>query len=166
MRDTPKQKRSFRRSGFLRVWIVGAVAGVVTLEILALFEQLRTARIADLDALFIKLMTIHRVGAVKMADEELHGGSDIRLRVMAHAIAPRTAGRERADGLRTLVSSLDLQLRQQVPINLLVDLLKSALGWLFIRSPPQDGGAVAESAARKMIVGYFDHVFRPHRLPF
>lgn len=64
------------------------VAGVATLEILALFEQLRTAWIADLDALFAKLMTIHRVGAVKMADEEIRGGSDIRLRVMAHGIAP------------------------------------------------------------------------------
>ena len=64
------------------------VAGVATLEILALFEQLRTARIADLDALFAKLMTIQRVGAVKMADEEIRGGSDIRLRVMAHGIAP------------------------------------------------------------------------------
>ena len=58
------------------------------MEILALFEQLRTARIADLDALFAKLMTIQRVGAVKMADEEIRGGSDIRLRVMAHGIAP------------------------------------------------------------------------------
>lgn len=86
MRDTPKQKRSFKGSGFLRVWIVGAVAGVVALGILALFEQLRAARIADLDALFVKLMTIHHVGAVKMAYEELRGGSDTRLRVMAHAI--------------------------------------------------------------------------------
>src|SRR6185437_5812708 len=47
----------------------------------------------------------------------------------------------------------------------LVELLKSALGWLLIRSPPEDGCAVAEAAAGEMIVGHFDHVFRLDRLP-
>jgi hypothetical protein len=44
-------------------------------------------------------------------------------------------------------------------------LLKIALGWLFIGSPPQDGSAVSEPTARKMIVGDFDYVFRPHWVP-
>ncbi|MCB8821840.1 DUF305 domain-containing protein [Microvirga rosea] len=36
--------------------------------------------------LFISLMTHHHQGAIAMADETLHGKSDIRLRLMAHAI--------------------------------------------------------------------------------
>jgi uncharacterized protein (DUF305 family) len=38
------------------------------------------------DARFVQLMTRHHRGAVSMADAELHGAGDIRLRVMAQAI--------------------------------------------------------------------------------
>jgi uncharacterized protein (DUF305 family) len=186
---SPEEKRSFKGRGFLRVWIAGAVAGVVTLGVLALFavrdrelpwlgrdpetdqtfmrhmsthhqqgielasmaaekaasphlqslaklmgasqsgekqildewwtswfgvpmqicsaeeraampglldaaqiEQLRAAGAPDFDALFVKLMTIHHAGAVKMADDELKGGSEPRLRVMAHAIRHEQQG--------------------------------------------------------------------------
>jgi hypothetical protein len=37
-------------------------------------------------------MTIHHAGAVKMAEDELRGGSDPRLRVMAHAIRHEQQG--------------------------------------------------------------------------
>ena len=186
---SPEEKRSFKGRGFLRVWIAGAVAGVVTLGVLALFavrdrelpwlgrdpetdqtfmrhmsthhqqgielasmaaekaasphlqslaklmgasqsgekhilddwwiswfgvpmqicsaeeravmpglldfaqiEQLRAAGPPDFDALFVKLMTIHHAGAVKMAEDELRGGNDPRLRVMAHAIRHEQQG--------------------------------------------------------------------------
>jgi uncharacterized protein (DUF305 family) len=52
----------------------------------AQIEQLRAAGPPYFDVLFVKLMTIHHAGAVKMADDELKGGSDTRLRVLAHAI--------------------------------------------------------------------------------
>lgn len=49
----------------------------------AQIEQLRAAPSARFDALFVKLMTIHHAGAVKMADDELRNGSDPRLRLSA-----------------------------------------------------------------------------------
>lgn len=58
----------------------------------AQLEQLRQAPSAEFDALFVKLMTIHHAGAVKMADDELRTGSDPRLRVMAHAIRHEQQG--------------------------------------------------------------------------
>jgi uncharacterized protein (DUF305 family) len=58
----------------------------------AQIEQLRAAGAPDFDALFVKLMTIHHAGAVKMADDELKGGSEPRLRVMAHAIRHEQQG--------------------------------------------------------------------------
>lgn len=58
----------------------------------AQLEQLRQAPSAEFDALFVKLMTIHHGGAVKMADDELRSGSDPRLRVMAHAIRHEQQG--------------------------------------------------------------------------
>ena len=55
--------------------------------------QLRaTTPAAGFDALFVKLMTVHHAGAVKMADEELRDGSDPRLRVMAQAIRHEQQG--------------------------------------------------------------------------
>ena len=55
--------------------------------------QLRaTSPAAGFDALFVKLMTVHHTGAVKMADEELRNGSDPRLRVMAQAIRHEQQG--------------------------------------------------------------------------
>jgi uncharacterized protein (DUF305 family) len=189
LRRSPAEKQSFKGRPFLRVWVAGAVAGVVTLGALALFaardrelpwlgrdpetdqtfmrhmsthhqqgielasmaaekaasphlqslaklmsasqngekqildkwwtswfgmpmqicsaeeraampglldspqiEQLRAAGPLDFDALFVKLMTIHHAGAVKMADDELRGGSDPRLRIMAHAIRHEQQG--------------------------------------------------------------------------
>jgi uncharacterized protein (DUF305 family) len=189
LRRSSEEKRSFKGRGFLRVWIAGAVAGVITLETVALFaahdrelpwvgrdpeidqtfvrhmsthhqqgielalmaakkaasphlrslaklmaasqngekqildkwwtswlgvpiqicsaeeraampglldpsqiEQLHAAGPTDFDALFVTLMTIHHAGAVKMADDELRGGSDPRLRVMAHAIRHEQQG--------------------------------------------------------------------------
>ena len=189
LRRSREEKRSFKGLGFLRVWIAGAVAGVVTLGVLAVFgvrdrelpwlgrdpesdqtfmrhmsthhqqgielasmaaekaasphlqslaklmgasqsgekhildewwtswfgvpmqicsaeeraampglldsaqiEQLRSASPPDFDALFVKVMTIHHAGAVKMADDELRSGSDPRLRVMAHAIRHEQQG--------------------------------------------------------------------------
>ena len=58
----------------------------------AQIEQLRAAGPPDFDALFVKLMTIHHAGAVKMADDELRGGNDPRLRVMAQAIRHEQQG--------------------------------------------------------------------------
>ena len=189
LRRPPEEKRSFKGLGFFRMWVAGAVAGVVTLGVLAVFgvrdrelpwlgrdpesdqtfmrhmsthhqqgielasmaaekaasphlqslaklmgasqsgekhildewwtswfgvpmqicsaeeraampglldsaqiEQLRSASPPDFDALFVKVMTIHHAGAVKMADDELGGGSDPRLRVMAHAIRHEQQG--------------------------------------------------------------------------
>ena len=54
--------------------------------------QLRTASRDDFDPLFVKLMTIHHTGAVRMADDELRNGSDPRLRVMAQAIRHEQQG--------------------------------------------------------------------------
>lgn len=54
--------------------------------------QLRTAPRDDFDPLFVKLMTIHHAGAVRMADDELRNGSDLRLRLMAHAIRHEQQG--------------------------------------------------------------------------
>jgi uncharacterized protein (DUF305 family) len=55
-------------------------------------EQLRTVPSNGFDALFVKLMTIHHMGAVRMADEEFRNGIDPRLRVMAHAIRHEQQG--------------------------------------------------------------------------
>jgi uncharacterized protein (DUF305 family) len=58
----------------------------------AQIEQLRGAASKDFDQLFVKLMTAHHAGAVKMADEEVRNGSDLRLRVMAQAIRHEQQG--------------------------------------------------------------------------
>ena len=58
----------------------------------AQIEQLRAADPADFDALFVELMKIHHAGAVQMADDELKGGSDPRLRIMAQAIRHEQQG--------------------------------------------------------------------------
>jgi uncharacterized protein (DUF305 family) len=189
LRRTPEERQSFAGIGFLRVWVAGAVTGIVVLQALALFavsgreppwlgrdaeidqtfmrhmsthhqqgielasmaaekaenphlqslaklmaasqrgekqllqnwwaswfglpmqicsvqeratmpglldaaqlEQLRATPSIGFDALFVKLMTIHHAGAVKMADDELRNGSDPRLRIMAHAIRHEQQG--------------------------------------------------------------------------
>jgi uncharacterized protein (DUF305 family) len=58
-------------------------------------EQLQQAKSAPsdrFDALFIRLMSFHHAGAVKMADQEWHSGGDMRLRIMAHAIRHEQQG--------------------------------------------------------------------------
>jgi uncharacterized protein (DUF305 family) len=52
----------------------------------AAIERLRSTETTSFDRLFIDLMTRHHRGAVKMADTQLRYGSDLRLRMMAHAI--------------------------------------------------------------------------------
>jgi uncharacterized protein (DUF305 family) len=53
---------------------------------------LRNAQPASFDQLFVRLMTEHHAGAVIMADKELRGQGDIRLRIMAHAIRHEQQG--------------------------------------------------------------------------
>jgi uncharacterized protein (DUF305 family) len=48
-------------------------------------ERLKRSNPISFDELFVRLMTMHHAGAVKMADQELRSGGDIRLRIMAHA---------------------------------------------------------------------------------
>jgi uncharacterized protein (DUF305 family) len=52
----------------------------------AAIERLRSTETTSFDRLFIELMTRHHRGAVKMADTQLRYGSDLRVRMMAHAI--------------------------------------------------------------------------------
>ncbi|MCA6125211.1 DUF305 domain-containing protein [Bradyrhizobium sp. WSM 1704] len=57
--------------------------------------QLREVRDASSDAfdgVFVRLMTLHHKGAVKMADQEWRGRGDLRLRIMAHAIRHEQQG--------------------------------------------------------------------------
>jgi uncharacterized protein (DUF305 family) len=53
---------------------------------------LRDAQPSSFDQLFVRLMTEHHAGAVIMADQELRGQGDIRLRIMAHAIRHEQQG--------------------------------------------------------------------------
>jgi uncharacterized protein (DUF305 family) len=53
---------------------------------------LRNTQPASFDQLFVQLMTEHHAGAVIMADKELRGQGDIRLRIMAHAIRHEQQG--------------------------------------------------------------------------
>jgi uncharacterized protein (DUF305 family) len=57
--------------------------------------ELKAAAPNSFDQLFVELMTIHHAGAVAMADRELAGNGDLRLRIMAHD-PPRAARRDRA----------------------------------------------------------------------
>ena len=53
---------------------------------------LRDAPPQSFDRLFVELMTVHHAGAVAMAEQELQGGGDIRLRIMAYAIRHEQQG--------------------------------------------------------------------------
>jgi uncharacterized protein (DUF305 family) len=53
---------------------------------------LRNAQPASFDRLFVHLMTEHHAGAVIMADRQLRGQGDIRLRVMARAVRHEQQG--------------------------------------------------------------------------
>lgn len=87
----------------------------------AQLEQLRQAPSAEFDRLFVKLMTIHHAGAVKMADDELSSGSDPRLRVMAHAIRHEQQGEialmNFSTGTHAVVLALQNMLRDNVNRN-------------------------------------------------
>ena len=54
--------------------------------------RLKAAPRTSFDGLFVQLMTIHHAGAVAMADIELRGNGDLRLRIMAHAIRHEQQG--------------------------------------------------------------------------
>lgn len=66
-----------------------AMPGLLTAEQLL---QLEAAPPPSFDKLFVELMTIHHRGAVRMADQELRGDGDPRLRIMAHAIRHEQQG--------------------------------------------------------------------------
>jgi uncharacterized protein (DUF305 family) len=55
-------------------------------------QQVKSAPPDQFDALFIRLMSIHHAGAVKMADQAWRGRGDPRLRAMAHAIRHQQQG--------------------------------------------------------------------------
>jgi uncharacterized protein (DUF305 family) len=54
--------------------------------------RLGSTEASSFDVLFLELMTRHHKGAVAMADAQLRGGSDPRLRIMAHAIRHEQQG--------------------------------------------------------------------------
>jgi uncharacterized protein (DUF305 family) len=62
---------------------LSAMPGYLTAEEIA---QARRAPDAEFDVVFVRLMSRHHAGAVRMADVEWHSSGDPRLRVMAHAI--------------------------------------------------------------------------------
>src|SRR4030095_10206917 len=55
-------------------------------------ERLGFTEASSFDVLFLDLMTRHHKGAVAMADAQLRDGSDLRLRIMAHAIRHEQQG--------------------------------------------------------------------------
>ena len=58
-------------------------------------EQMQDARSAPpdrFDEVFVRLMSFHHAGAVRMADQEWHSHGDPRLRIMAHAIRHEQQG--------------------------------------------------------------------------
>jgi uncharacterized protein (DUF305 family) len=54
--------------------------------------RLKMSETHSFDALFVQLMTFHHAGAVAMADKELRGSGDLRLRLMAHSIRHEQQG--------------------------------------------------------------------------
>ena len=54
--------------------------------------RLESTEASSFDVLFLDLMTRHHKGAVAMADAQLRDGSDLRLRIMAHAIRHEQQG--------------------------------------------------------------------------
>jgi uncharacterized protein (DUF305 family) len=55
-------------------------------------ERVQSIHAPFFDQLFVELMIKHHKGAVAMANSELHHGSDLRLRLMAHAIRHEQQG--------------------------------------------------------------------------
>ena len=73
---------------------------------------------------------------------------------------------ERASRLSFKTGSRSSNGCHESAIYLLINLLKGALTWFLVGSPPQDRCAMAETPAGEMIIGHFDYVFRLHWLPF
>jgi uncharacterized protein (DUF305 family) len=68
---------------------LSAMPGYLTVDEIA---EARQAPDATFDVIFVRLMTQHHTGAVRMADDEWHSSGDSRLRVMAHAIRHEQQG--------------------------------------------------------------------------
>jgi uncharacterized protein (DUF305 family) len=72
-------------------------------------QQARSASSDQFDEVFVRMMTIHHKGAVRMADEEWNGTGDPRLRIMAHAIRHEQQGEialmEGVEGVQALVEA-------------------------------------------------------------
>jgi uncharacterized protein (DUF305 family) len=72
-------------------------------------QQARSASSDQFDEVFVRMMTIHHKGAVRMADQERKGTGDPRLRIMAHAIRHEQQGEialmEGVEGIQALVEA-------------------------------------------------------------
>ncbi|CCD85410.1 conserved membrane protein of unknown function [Bradyrhizobium sp. ORS 285] len=77
----------------------------------AQLDEISNAKPDQFDATFVRLMSLHHAGAVRMADREWQGRGDMRLRIMAHAIRHQQQGEI---ALMNKVSGLDA-VRQAVP---------------------------------------------------
>jgi uncharacterized protein (DUF305 family) len=66
-----------------------AMPGFLTVEQM---EAVKSTASGQFDAMFVRAMSIHHAGAVKMADQEWHSDGDPRLRIMAHAIRHEQQG--------------------------------------------------------------------------
>ncbi|MGY3454192.1 DUF305 domain-containing protein [Bradyrhizobium sp. USDA 4353] len=78
--------------------------------------EISDAAADQFDTTFIRLMSRHHAGAVRMADAEWHGRGDMRLRIMAHAIRHEQQGEI---ALMNKASGLDAV--QQAVRNMLAD---------------------------------------------
>ncbi|MDB5506671.1 MAG: hypothetical protein JWR75_1309 [Devosia sp.] len=80
--------------------------GMVSPEMIA---QLQQARGNDFDALFIRVMSFHHAGAIKMSDLAMIEGGDPRIKIMAHALRHQQSGEielmKRTDGLAAVLAA-------------------------------------------------------------
>jgi uncharacterized protein (DUF305 family) len=88
--------------------------GLLTADQIATLAYAPQARFDDL---FVALMTEHHKGAVKMADDELRGTGDVRLRIMAHAIRHEQQGQIALMGGAAGVTAVRLALRNMLADN-------------------------------------------------
>ena len=84
----------------------------------AQMQQVKSARSDQFDEVFVRLMTLHHKGAVRMADQEWNGHGDPRLRLMAHAIRHEQQGEialmEGVDGIQAVVEATSNMLADNV----------------------------------------------------
>jgi uncharacterized protein (DUF305 family) len=64
-------------------WLAAAQLGV------------RSTSADQFDAVFVRLMSLHYAGAVRMADQEWHSRGDPRLKIMAHATVMNSKAKSR-----------------------------------------------------------------------